>query len=204
MSANLKNTRKSLILFIFALFSLTSCELIEAVDQVVVPNFSSGNKSGTYVIKKGKHYSNNKAKKLKAEIIRIEATFDSSAVYTTSDPKNQADINKLYGMSDCKTKHHTNSARFGWRWYNNQLEILAYTYVNKKREFKLIRAVEIGQPVTYELKLEDNQYVFTVNGTKVVMPRSCNGTGDGYLLYPYFGGDETAPHTIKIAIKNLI
>jgi hypothetical protein len=27
--------------------------------------------------------------------------------------------------------------------------------------------------------------------------------GQGYQLYPYFGGDETAPHDINIWIKNL-
>jgi hypothetical protein len=28
--------------------------------------------------------------------------------------------------------------------------------------------------------------------------------GKGYRLYPYFGGDETAPHDISIWVKDLI
>ncbi|RDC63253.1 hypothetical protein AHMF7616_01854 [Adhaeribacter pallidiroseus] len=35
------------------------------------------------------------------------------------------------------------------------------------------------------------------------MSRGCSGTSDKYKLFPYFGGDETAPHNIKIEIKEL-
>ncbi|MFD2515675.1 hypothetical protein ACFSRY_17515 [Pontibacter locisalis] len=181
------------------LISLSSCEVINAVDDLVV---SQQNKE-TYIISKGKHDSNNGFKKLSTSLIRFEATFDSSAVYTTVDPANQADINKLYGLSDCSTQHHTNSARFGWRWYNSRLEIHAYTYFNKQRSSELITTVELNKPYLYQLRLEDNEYVFILNDVKVSKPRNCSGPGEGYQLYPYFGGDEVAPHNIKIYLKEL-
>mgnify|MGYP000486176078 CR=1 FL=1 len=46
------------------------------------------------------------------------------------------------------------------------------------------------------------KYIFDVNGKKVETKRSCN-IEEYYLLYPYFGGDETAPHRIKIKIAYL-
>lgn len=157
-----------------------------------------------YTIKKGAHYSDqNNVTKLLTSRISFEATFDSSAVYTSAIPNNQADINKLYGLSDCNTSHHTNSARFGWRWYNNRLELLAYTYLNKQWDYKLIGSVPIGQAVPLELLLEDGKYIFKMYGQEVSMPRACDGAAEGYQLYPYFGGDETAPHDIKIRIKEV-
>jgi hypothetical protein len=36
------------------------------------------------------------------------------------------------------------------------------------------------------------------------MPRSSiTAKASGYLLFPYFGGDETAPHDMGIEIKDL-
>jgi hypothetical protein len=158
----------------------------------------------TYLIKAGGHSSTNSGyKSLRTASMKFEALFDASAIYQSKLASNQADINKLYGMADCGSLHQTNSARFGWRWYNNQLEILAYVYVNKVWSYKFISAVEIGKPYTYELLLQDKQYVFSVNGQSVTMPRACTGTGSGYQLYPYFGGDEVAPHDVTIKIRNL-
>ncbi|WP_299821900.1 hypothetical protein [uncultured Pontibacter sp.] len=179
---------------------LTSCDVLNTAEELIIPV----KHEDAFQIKKGQHSSNSPHKSINTQLIRFEATFDSSAIYTSVKPENQADINKLYGVSDCGSHHHTNSARFGWRWYNGKLEILAYTYVNKKRDFKLIRSVEIGQTYKYELRLEDKQYVFLVDGVKTVMPRNCSGAGNGYQLYPYFGGDEVAPHDIKIAVKDLL
>jgi hypothetical protein len=43
-----------------------------------------------------------------------------------------------------------------------------------------------------------------MNDAHLTLPRtSTTPLAKGYLLYPYFGGDETAPHAIKIAIKSL-
>jgi CRISPR/Cas system-associated exonuclease Cas4 (RecB family) len=165
---------------------------------------AASTEKSTYTIKKGSHSSSNSIfKRVQTSTMRVEVVFDSTAVYKTVNPGNQGDINKLYGLSDCSSNHHSNSARFGWRWYNNRLEIHAYTYKNKIRESKYIDYVELGKPYTYEIKLEDEKYVFTVNDKKVVLPRSCSGLAEGYKLFPYFGGDETAPHDIKVIVRDL-
>lgn len=194
-----KKLHISFVLVAFLCFGLSSCDVINAIDDVVIQD---QNKSA-YIITKGGHSSNNGFKKLSTNLMRFEVQFDSTAIYQTVNPANQADINKLYGLSDCNSDHHTNSARFGWRWYNNRLEIHAYTYVNKQRASEYITSVEMGKQNVFELRLEDNQYVFLLNDVRVVMPRGCTGSGEGYLLYPYFGGDEVAPHDITIRIRDL-
>lgn len=135
---------------------------------------------------------------------RFVAVFDSSAIYQSATEENQQDINKLYGFSDNNQDHHTNSARIGWRWYQNQLQLFAYVYNNAVQSAAFITTVAISQENTCSISVQGSQYVFTVNGVQVTMPRaSTTETAAGYRLYPYFGGDEMAPHDIHIRIKDL-
>jgi len=191
--------RKGQLYAALCLLVLSACQ---GTAESVAP--ASGPEPVTYLIRKGAHYAtSNPLKNTKITTLKFEVTFDSSAVYTTVDPVNQGDINKLYGVADCGTLHQTNSARFGWRWYNNQLEVHAYTYLNKVRMSAYIGAVTLGKKSIYELELGDQLYTFGLDGRQVTLPRACTGEGAGYQLYPYFGGDETAPHDIQIIIQEL-
>jgi hypothetical protein len=158
----------------------------------------------TYLIRAGQHYADQSSfSALNPDTLRFKVMFDSSAIYTTTDPANQGDINKLYGMSDCNSHHQVNSARFGWRWYKGKLEILGYTYKESVRSYALVDAVSLNAWHEYEIIFEANEYIFTLNGKTVKLPRSCSGKGSGYKLFPYFGGDEPAPHDVSIWIEDL-
>lgn len=136
--------------------------------------------------------------------IRFQAIFDSSGIYQTAAPENQADINKLIGFSDCSSHHQTNSARFGWNWYNNAIQIYAYDYVDGQRQVKEMGPVEIGATNNFKIATSGNTYIFTLNGKEETMPRHCSGgVGVSYKLLPYFGGNEIAPHDITIKIRYL-
>ena len=188
---------KYLLGAVLSIFSLTSCQTVTPVPA------DEHSETIVYTIKKGEHSAGSPFLARRTDILTFEATFDASAIYQTIDRSNQGDINKLYGLADCRTDHHSNSARFGWRWYNNQLEIHAYTYLNKVRQSELIGVVELNKTYTYRIDLQGNKYIFRLNGTTVEMPRHCTGLAEGYQLYPYFGGDEVAPHDISIAIREL-
>ncbi len=179
-------------------FSAVSCDKLEEV----FPEKSAEGSTTTYMIKKGRHSSTSKVTAMEASQMVFTATFDSSAIYKTTNTSNQADINKLYGISDCGTHHHQNSARFGWRWYNNQLEILAYSYENGERNFKFITSVALNKEYTYTLETTADAYVFKLDGKTVSTERSCEGAASGYKLFPYFGGNEKAPHDIKVLIRD--
>lgn len=155
----------------------------------------------TYVIKKGNHDSGQHVSVVTKNNLKFQTIFDDSAIYTTQASANQGDINKLYGFSDCDSAHHDNSARFGWRWFNNQLEIHAYTYVDGVRSSQYIKSVNLNQTHSYQLNIVSDHYELIVDDTKISMPRGCGTTSIlKYKLYPYFGGDEVAPHDIKIII----
>lgn len=159
----------------------------------------------TYVIKKGDNYcSPNPLVFITKNQIRFNAVFDSSCIYSTVDPNNQADINKLYGFSDCNSQHLINSARIGWRWYNNTLQLLAFVHKDGViQPDLLITTLPVGTVANCRITCKPSVYEFEVNGIIVQAPRGCSGSYTRYRLYPYFGGDETAPHDVKILIQNL-
>lgn len=129
--------------------------------------------------------------------------FDSTAIYTSATPGNQADINKLWGFSDCSGTQHQNSARVGWRYFKGNLELLAYCYAGGVRSYKLLGAIKTNEFNTCTIVSKMDTYVFYLgNQAPIVMERGCS-QGLKFRLFPYFGGDEVAPHDVNIWIKEL-
>jgi len=156
-----------------------------------------------YVIPKGEHYANgNDFKALDVSEMKFVVRFDSSCIYQTTDPQNQWDINKLYGFADNNALHQQYSARFGWRWSEGALRLFAYTYNNAVRDSKELAVIPIGKEVHCSIRVTNETYVFSVGEKQETMARlSGTPTAKGYQLYPYFGGDEVAPHEVRIWIK---
>ncbi|MEO6219139.1 MAG: hypothetical protein ABIO81_01835 [Ginsengibacter sp.] len=136
--------------------------------------------------------------------LKFVVKFDSSAIYHTTDPSNQNDINKLYGFSDNDSAHHRYSARFGWRWSDNALRLFAYVYNSGVRASEELGTVQIGVENNCSIKVTGGHYIFSLNNVAdTVLRTSTTSKGRGYKLYPYFGGDETSPRDINIFIKEL-
>jgi hypothetical protein len=189
------------------LLALSSCQKhVDVVDQNLVKKESASETDFVkYTIKKGEQYCDLTSYiKVEYEELKFKVKFDSSAIYTTIIPSNQYDINKLFGFSDNNTQHHQNSARFGWNWGKTGLCLFAYTYNNGVRAHKLLGTVEIGAEINCSIKVAEGQYIFTLNDKVETMPRASTSLkSTGYKLYPYFGGDEKAPHEVRIWIKEL-
>ena len=157
----------------------------------------------TYTIKCGKHKSRSAVKFTRSNSLHFQVIFDETAIYTTNDPGNQYDVNKLYGLSDCGDLHQESSIRIGWRWINDSLELHWFRH-DDTFEFDKIKSVELNQIIDCEISFNDWEYEIDIDGTVVTIDRPCRRSRNSkYYLWPYFGGDETAPHDIKIKIKNL-
>ena len=156
-----------------------------------------------YTIKQGQQYCDQSTyRPVDITEMKFVVRFDSSAIYQTTAAENQFDINKLYGFSDNGTDHHQYSARMGWRWSDNALRLFAYVYNAGVVSSKEISTITIGREVNCSIKIREGQYLFTVNDHTEQMPRSASTQkGTGYQLFPYFGGNEAAPHEIRIWIK---
>jgi hypothetical protein len=204
-----RNTFQSFCICIILLasicISLSSCK---KENTAAIPNNTDSIKIDTgfitYTIRQGQQYCDQNTLKLtNLSEQTIDVIFDSSAIYTTSDPNNQFDINKLYGFSE-GFNHQYNSARLGWRWSNDSLRLFGYVYNNGARVSRELSNVMIGDTIRCRISLLDSFYQFSVNQRVVNLSRTAVGSiASGYQLYPYFGGDETAPHPIAIKIKEL-
>lgn len=205
-----------LIFLSIILFSLTSCT--KSVDQTI-SNISENTASAknqnifekasdefvAYTIKKGEQYCDKSIyQAVQYDKLSFMVKFDSSAIYQTTNAGNQDDINKLFGFSDNNVQHQQYSARIGWRWSKNALRLFGYVYNNTVRSSKELDTIDIGTENNCSIAVSENTYIFTVNGKSQTLPReSKTQKAEGYKLYPYFGGDEMAPHTISIQIKEL-
>lgn len=158
-----------------------------------------------FVIKKGEHYSTYRAATLQSKELRFYARFDSSAIYVSKTPENQWDVNKLLGFSDANVHHQEHSARIGWRWLDNHLEVFAYVYSDSQRIIEPLGTANLGQNHLYEIILLDDRYRFRFDDTELDVTRTHvpSQKGTYYMLFPFFGGNEVAPHDIRIWIKML-
>lgn len=203
-----------LIILGAVLLFLASCtkSVNNIADEVTASNISAKGESITatasnqfvqYTILKGQQYCDKSTyQPVKYDQLSFTVKFDSSAIYQTISKENQGDINKLFGFSDNNAQHQQYSARFGWRWSNDALRLFAYTYNNSVRSSKELSTIDIGTENSCSIKVSNDTYIFTLNDKSITMPReSKTAKAEGYKLFPYFGGDEVAPHTISVWIK---
>lgn len=158
-----------------------------------------------YIIRKGNNYCDNNDYALtQYSFLHFRAMLDSSCIYSTVDPTNQADINKLFGFADCASHHQTNSARFGWNWENGAMHIHAYCYAGTVRSYKELGTVALNKAFDCKLYVLPDKYIFELDGKKDTMTRGCvDNTAIGYKLLPYFGGNEPAPHDVRVKIREM-
>ncbi|HMK05824.1 MAG TPA: hypothetical protein VK489_16600 [Ferruginibacter sp.] len=195
---------KNYFLLIISLFLFSCKKSTPASEPVPVYQPVSNPAYVQFTISAGGHYCDKNAlTPVSISEMNFKVRFDSSAIYQTTDPQNQYDINKLYGFSEGHD-HHQNSARIGWSWNDTALRLYAYTYKNGLRDSKEITMVSIGADINCGIKVSGNAYIFKAGNTTVTMPRAFNDPlANGYKLYPYFGGDEVAPADIRILIQEL-
>ena len=156
-----------------------------------------------YEITEGDHYSHVDGYPLR--IFRLEegrhvafiAYFDSDCIYAGND-----DINKLYGFTDCNSLVHENSTRFGWRVAGDTIQIFAYWYNDSKNGYQRIGETIPWRVDHYDMWAKGDSYQYTFNGKTIGAPRGSKCShGIRERLFPYFGGSNTAPHTMHIHIR---
>lgn len=132
-----------------------------------------------------------------------QVIFKKSCLYVLPFPDKLA-INKLFGFS--YGLHHNNSARFGWHCVEDHIALFAYCYINGKRQEKFITLVKPEQEYKLMISVSNKKYVFTVFEGKSLIQRTIDKPNNlfkiGYKLWPYFGGNRKAPHTMEILLAD--
>jgi len=158
------------------------------------------NNGTEYVIKKGKHESIINIASLYGDGIQSSCKFNESAIYDLEN-ENQGDWNKLIGFSE-DIRIHENSARISWRWNieNEQVELGYYCYVKGEVIKGHLKYVNIDEAFQFMIRddQEKQNYVIDIYGTYKAVHHGQKHDEKKFWSYPYFGGDEVAPHDIKI------
>lgn len=134
-------------------------------------------------------------------------TFTDSCRYTLNN-EDQLDINKLFGIGYFPS-HHNNSIRFGWVCDHKVegISIYAYWYANKVRKWEYMTQVPIGTTHYYSIDISGNTHKLKVHdifpnapgiSTESEFSVDVKPSAVSYLLRPYFGGNQKAPHDITI------
>lgn len=140
------------------------------------------------------------------KIIRT-VRFDFNCKYNLNDD-DQFDVNKLFGVSFGWV--HKESARFGWRFdpKSNLFHLYAYYYIKGIPEFKLIASCVATKKYTCILAIENSYYCFYVLNEKdqqvAVEPiHNFHSRKFAFLLGPFFGGNNPAPHKMTLEINKI-
>lgn len=164
-----------------------------------------------FTIKKDHHYSTHF---LRPYILKDKVEFafklSSNCSYFFGN-ENDSDINKLFGVSF--GYHHNNSIRIGWRWnqFEKCFEILPYIYKNGQRIpewqdkiYGCITKINADEAAYCSIEINDTNFIITIikldSVDSVLIPKP-KLTKFGYYLYPYFGGQEKAPHDMDIYLE---
>jgi hypothetical protein len=157
-----------------------------------------------YTIPAGGHSSGSFVNHPHNSRIKFDFILDESAYYETEILENQHDVNKIYGMSDFGLRHQKYSIRLGWRYLNNQLELCWLRHEDGVHSSETIKNIEPNVIYSAIIDIKKFYYVIVIdNDTTLVRrrPKGNWGLKRRYYLYPYFGGNEYAPHDITIKIK---
>jgi hypothetical protein len=139
----------------------------------------------------------------------FQVRFGQDVRYTTSDPQNQWDWNKLLGFTT--NRIHKNSIRLGWNWdpTTERVRLGFYGYLDSKRTMVELTSVPLGVWTDVSITFDDGGMSVTVNGI-THEERGSNGVADWVSVSTwcqrtaYFGGDEKAPHTMHIDVRNIV
>jgi len=171
-----------------------------------------------FKIKKDKHFSSNWLYKIfnvfykcifiKKKIIEYDITFKNNCLYKS----NNDDINKLFGFS-IGTNHMENSIRFGWRSNGKAIKIFAFYHINGQFQYRKVCDVQTNTEYKYicSINKKEDYYYYkldvylgdeNIGYYKSYNFRLENKIKFSYNLYPYFGGNLTAPNEIDIIFKS--
>jgi hypothetical protein len=166
-----------------------------------------------YLIKKGNHYASmsffEKIGAIGWNVKTLSLRFSFRKECWWAGPRNQDDLdqNKLGGIG-FGTNHHNNSVRLTWvpDFENNgMIKVYGYTYDEKKEGQKFaityIKSVHVEETVSGKIESRDKSYFITVGDTTIKMDNIKSDPGLCFRLFPYFGGNNTAPHDMVIELE---
>lgn len=144
--------------------------------------------------------------------LHFQVRFRDDVRYTTADPRNQGDWNKLLGFTT--NRIHKNSIRLGWAFdpslgESGEVRLGFYGYLDGVRTMERLGSVPLNAWADVSIRFDSGGMSVRV-GDKEKTVHGDLGVADwvpvsSWLLRTaYFGGDEKAPHTMHVEVRNLV
>jgi len=143
--------------------------------------------------------------------------FTESCKYTTDDPLNQDDWNKLFGVRKSALSNSRNGAYLVWCYPNYPIGHINYDKIrigwylhDDDGDFIPMPLsqtvyVNINEPVYLYLKNYNSNFVYSLNWNTYYINKAqynIDNFSNGWRLSPHFGGQETPDHNVVITINN--
>lgn len=161
----------------------------------------------TYTIEEGSHSSGVHFKLHSGKNqLKFYAKFSADCLYDLGNSNNH-DINKLYGLT-WGLFNDKNSFRIGWNCsaQNGKIQLYAYIHRNGVRSWESIGEVDVEQEFEVYVEFDRTGNIILVSNSEGYVGfinYNFNGVVKyGYYNWPYFGGDEVAPHTMNIQLSD--
>lgn len=156
----------------------------------------------TYTINEGCHYSQHLLRlTYNRRILISKVMFHSDCWFPLILPDDYA-INKLIGWS--RGHHHTCSVRCGWRpaAISGYIDLFLYVYSKGHRHEKFFMTVECNKEFKLIMLISSKGHItFSALGKYLTLQEIDLNIKPGYILFPYFGGNNVAPHDINIDLQ---
>lgn len=187
--------------------SIGALILIISLFYGIMDDIRFNNREKMYTIRKGKHSSGIHLSLFfkKPMSKRFKVVFDENCLVAVGG-QDYYDINKLFGFAF--GRHHRNSLRVGWRTTGELIDLYYYGYKKGVREsFEIKTGIIPGKEYdididyiidSYRISVTDDEGMRVISYVEFKVPFFLLG----YKLFPYFGGNQPAPVTMKIKIKH--
>jgi hypothetical protein len=147
-------------------------------------------------------------------------TFNSSCFYENEN-SDSSDLNKLVGIKRDFFNPHNESVMITWRpiWEGldkGKIELFSYYHFSQLGEFKnqltkvgtntayigtRIGVIDIDTKYYFCINIQIDQYRIYVKGLGFTYELKQSNYTKGWLINPWFGGNNTAPKTMKIKVE---
>jgi len=113
--------------------------------------------------------------------------------------------NKLCGLV-FGVNNHYNSARIAWKSNpTNKEEIMLYGYIYdpsfQKHKLQYLTTVQVEKEFVVKIIQHKDKYEFICGRDKVCMDNDTEDKNWGFYARPYYGGNPSSPHKMKINVK---
>ena len=127
-----------------------------------------------------------------------ECSFSDNCKYDIGN--DQLDWNKLVGISN-KLHPRMDSVRFVWRYNIQQDKFDIGLFVEKNFKFTPYNLISVNSNETFQLKFNFFQKFLIARANQTVQNVDFIINNFTYRLNPYFGGNMSSPHFMKLSLK---